>query len=318
MGDGAKAITKAGFDIFSKDAVKRLMCWSHTHRNILPQLKSVTAHNKDVSNNILKDIVDLQWSVLNDASFYKVFGLLEEKYLGKYDNVFNGVLAKFFSYMHKVWIDSEEHRWYEGAHPWNVSNNQGVEGCNKEIKAAHTFRRRLELGELMSVLGNMVEEWSEESDNLLESNRLEGLQGEVNSLSLRTEGYQWYKQNTNTRDKIVRIKSNGKYTVSESEEFNLGKVANLWAVNSEAGLKSGVPLKERAKERLAQRELPSSKDFDEFLRIRSSCWILEERDGIFYCDCPVGMKVLYMSLYIVFYFSCFRANYASIVWDCCT
>ena len=38
MGDGAKAITKAGFDIFSKDAVKRLMCWSHTHRNILPQL----------------------------------------------------------------------------------------------------------------------------------------------------------------------------------------------------------------------------------------------------------------------------------------
>jgi hypothetical protein len=45
-------------------------------------LKSVTAHNKGVSNNILKDIVDLQWSVLNDASFYKVFSLLEEKYLG--------------------------------------------------------------------------------------------------------------------------------------------------------------------------------------------------------------------------------------------
>ena len=83
-------------------------------------------------------------------------------------------------------------------------------------------------------------------------------------------------------------------------------------------MKSGVPFKEWAKERLAQRELPSSKDLVEYLRIRSSCWIIEERDGIFYCDCPVGMKVLYMSLYIVFYFSCFRANYANIVWDYCT
>ena len=71
-------------------------------------------------------------------------------------------------------------------------------------------------------------------------------------------------------------------------------------MNSEAGLKSGVSLKERAKQRLAQREVPSAKDFDEYLRVRGSCWIIEERDGIFYCDCPVGMKVLYMSLYIVF------------------
>ena len=116
----------------------------------------------------------------------------------------------------------------------------------------------------------------------------------------------------------MHIKSKGKYTVSESKEFNLGEVTNLWAVNSEAGLKSGAPLKDRAKERLAERELPSSKDFDEYLRIRSSCWIIEQRDDSFYCDCPVGMKVLYMCLYIVIYFSYFRANYASIVWDFCT
>ena len=49
---------------------------------------------------------------------------------------------------------------------------------------------------------------------------------------------------------------------------HLGKVTNLWAGNSQAGLKSGVPLKERARERLAQRELPSSKDFDEYLTIK--------------------------------------------------
>ena len=38
---------------------------------------------------------------------------LEEKYLGKYDDVFDGVLDKFFSYMRKVWIDSTEFCWYE-------------------------------------------------------------------------------------------------------------------------------------------------------------------------------------------------------------
>jgi hypothetical protein len=40
-------------------------------------------------------------------------------------------------------------------------------------------------------------------------------------------------------------------------------------------MKTGICLKERAKERLVHRELPLAKDFDEYLRIRSSCWIIE-------------------------------------------
>ena len=129
-------MTKAGFEVFSKDSTKRLMCWSHVHRNILPKLKSVTLHNKTVADNILKDIVYLQWSVLNDSSFYKTFELLEKKHLNKFVDALNEVLVKFVSYLHEVWIDSQEHNWYEGSHPWQVSNNQGVEGKNKEIKTS--------------------------------------------------------------------------------------------------------------------------------------------------------------------------------------
>ena len=140
-----------------------------------------------------------------------------------------------------MWIDSEEHHWYEGSHPWQVSNNQGVEGKNKEKKASHTFRRKMELCGIISALANMITEWSEEKDNLLESGRLEGLHGEIYSLALRTEAYQWYELNANTRDKIVRIRNiEDKYIVSESDEFRLGKVQNLWAVNSSEGIKAGT------------------------------------------------------------------------------
>ena len=221
---------------------------------------------------------------------------MEEKYLGQHDDVLNGVLDKFFLYMRKVWIDSSEFRWYEGAHPWHISNNQGIEGKNMAIKQSYTFRRKLELGELVSVLHNLVKDWSEDDDKLLESSRLAVLHGQKDSLALRTAGYQWYRVNNVGADKIIRINPKDRYTVSESPEFNLGKVTNIWAVNSSEGLKSGLSLKERAKERLALRELPLSTTFDDYIRIRSSCWILEERDGDFYCDCPVGMKVFNMFL----------------------
>ena len=65
----------------------------------------------------MRDFENLQWSALNEASFRKVYGLMEQKYYGHFDVVMNGVLDKFFSYMRKVWIDSSQFHWIEGAHP---------------------------------------------------------------------------------------------------------------------------------------------------------------------------------------------------------
>ena len=130
---------------------------------------------------------------------------MEKKYLGQYDDILNGVLGNFFLYMRKVWIDSTEFRWYEGAHPWLISNNQGIEGKNMAIKQSYTFRRKLELGELVSVLHNLVKDWSEEDDKVLESSSLARLHGDKDSLALRTAGYQWYMMNHVGADKIIRI-----------------------------------------------------------------------------------------------------------------
>ena len=182
---------------------------------------------------------------------------MEKKHVGKHDKNLDDLIKEFFAYLQEGWIFSGENKWYEGAHPWQVSNNQGVEGLNKEIKQSHTFRRRLDIGELVPVLSRLVHEWSENNDKLLESSRLSMLDGERLSLSLKTKGYQWYMKNKSKQYRSMKISTKNKYMVLESEEFELGKVDSL-----------EKSLKERAKERMANRAVPMLDDFDESMKIR--------------------------------------------------
>ena len=133
LADGAKAITKAIDEVFDLETCTRLMCWPHVHRNIVPKLKSVSVLDKALANDILHDIENLQWSVLNEKSFRKVLSLLEKKHLDNQNPDLKVPLKVFFDYMRAIWVDSRGFRWYEGANPWGVSNNQGVEGKNKVL-----------------------------------------------------------------------------------------------------------------------------------------------------------------------------------------
>ena len=63
----------------------------------------------------------------------------------------------------------------------------------------------------------------------------------------------------------------------------------IWVVTSQSN-SSGKPLKVRAKTRLSQRKEPSVSSFDDYMAVRNSCWILEERNGDYFCDCPKGSK----------------------------
>ena len=58
----------------------RIMCWPHVHRNVVPQLKSIKTISAKLGNEILADIVSMQGSVLNKATFRKVYSQMEEKY----------------------------------------------------------------------------------------------------------------------------------------------------------------------------------------------------------------------------------------------
>lgn len=95
------------------------------------------------------------------------------------------------------------------------------------------------------------------------------------------------KLNRTGMEKVIRINPGNKYTVTEV--FELGSVDKIWAVNSNSN-KIEKSLKERAKERIKQREKPEHINYQQYLDVRSSCWLLEERNGEYYCDCPVAMK----------------------------
>ena len=86
------------------------MCWSHVHRNIVPRLKSIATIDKSLSEKILLNIMNIQWSSLNEATFLKMVELLEKKYVGKHEKNLDALIREFFAYLQKVWISSGENK----------------------------------------------------------------------------------------------------------------------------------------------------------------------------------------------------------------
>lgn len=256
------------------------MCWPHVYRNVVPRLGQIKKNDIDMGNSIMSDIEDLQWSSINESTFRIAYDLLEKKYLEKdvADELFSSI-EEFFNYFRKQWVDSPVFRWWEGAHPWCISNNQGIEGTNRVIKADHTFKRRCPLGNFFDIVGRMLHEWSEKSDDFLFQSRLSMLFDTKDGLKLRTEGYQWAKANKEGTEKMISINPGNKYTITE--DFDLGEVENIWAVCSSSN-SIQLSLKERAKERIKQRKSPNHESFQEYLAVRTSCWLIEERNGEIY------------------------------------
>ena len=68
MGDGAWDITNTGTDVFG-GVGSRLMCWSHTYRNVRPKLATVRRENKELGESILSDVESIQWMCQTSAKF---------------------------------------------------------------------------------------------------------------------------------------------------------------------------------------------------------------------------------------------------------
>jgi hypothetical protein len=88
---------------------------------------------------------------------------------------------------------------------------------------------------------------------------------------------------------VERTNKYGKFTISAAA--GLGEVDRIWVVSRQT---PWGDLSELAKIKLEERTNPSDKSWDEKRIIKGSFWILEERDGDFFCDCPSGLKVTCM------------------------
>ena len=68
-------------------------------------------------------------------------------------------------------------------------------------------------------------------------------------------------------------------------------VSSIWAIPSSQTKQSELALKDIAKQRLSHRFNSSLlTSFDEYLKIRSSCYLVEQIGSEFFCDCYEGMK----------------------------
>ena len=158
MADGAWEITNAAKDVFGGLST-RLMCWSHTYRNVRPKLATIRKENKELGESILSDIESIQWMCQTADEFRALTKLLKEHYcsLDTLSAHELSLVKTFFVYFLSQWgPGSHVQNWYAGAHPFAIGNNQGLEGTHKQYKKDHTFRSEVPLPEFIQITENLV------------------------------------------------------------------------------------------------------------------------------------------------------------------
>ena len=126
-------------------------------RNIVPQLKPIKSVSKELADEILADLEFIQWSSLNKDTFLYLCELVTKKYVDMdVEDPLKSLIGNFFAYFNKVWVRSKESNWFKGSNPWGAVNNQGLEGKNKEIKASHTFGKRMPLEKFFAAMFRLL------------------------------------------------------------------------------------------------------------------------------------------------------------------
>ena len=106
-------------------------------------------------------------------------------------------------------------------------------------------------------------------------------------LARQTDGWKFAHQyRAGVKNKVVRIPRQSENFTSVSEEHGLGRAEQIFAVNANYQ----NDLMRCAQEKMAERAQPSQKGWDEKKKILQSCWLIEEVNGDYFCDCYEGIR----------------------------
>jgi hypothetical protein len=150
LADASVAITNAFISVFGQPLV-RIMCYFHVLHNVEKYLKVLPI---EVRAEIKRDIDALQ-TCDSETKFTKAADL----FLCKWRLKKNPKINDFLSYFQAEWVE-QNNCWYEGAAPGLPSTNNGIEATNSHIKRENTLRERLPVSQFLSVLFDIVEDWS--------------------------------------------------------------------------------------------------------------------------------------------------------------
>ncbi|KAH7724315.1 hypothetical protein AAVH_08203 [Aphelenchoides avenae] len=145
LGDGHAGLTKATRETFI--TAVRLMCYAHVNRRVKKRVSEVPA---EFRATILSDLETLRYARSADE-FQKLVPMMLDSWPDGAEN--------FKDYFNATWGTGDLHRWYEAASPF-VSTNNGLESVNKQIKDAHTLRKRLPFRSFVNTVEGFLHGWS--------------------------------------------------------------------------------------------------------------------------------------------------------------
>ena len=148
------------------------MCYSHKHRAFKPKMNGIRKVDPRVHKSMMADIAEMQRLVCTEDEFVMVYDLVVAKYsssnVGKYSKEMEEELQKFWAYHRQQWgPGSHVSNWWEGANPFNIGHNQGIERKNLQIKVEYSHRERLTIGEFVKMCETITEDESKRDDTLL-------------------------------------------------------------------------------------------------------------------------------------------------------
>ena len=232
--------------------------------------------------------------IYNGWSLEQLNFLIYSNYIGeKLD-----LVREFFQYFRNTWgPESHIANWFEGANPYNISHNQGIESKNGCIKKDYTFRDRLDTADFFIQADKICRDDSCKDDSILFGPRVNCLKADCfgniadDSFRIQEAGYQYYHENIKKLpsgrrkvNKIVEVKPDGKYTLCE--ENGIGKVDKMYLMSSS---QNNETLESIAKKRIEARNNTVMKSLDEYKRVRNSCHIIESKFGLWYTSCILAL-----------------------------
>jgi hypothetical protein len=158
IADGADAITNGFMTAFgyqSANEFTRIMCWAHVYRKVEEYTKKLP---EELRNKIREDIESLQ-----ALSSPELFDAAYLKFVVKWAAKKNAKVDEFLEYFRKEWIESANHKWYEGAAIGIPSHDNGLEALNGSVKTNYTMRERLPVQEFLCNTMEMLRDWSKNS-----------------------------------------------------------------------------------------------------------------------------------------------------------
>ena len=85
-------------------------------------------------------------------------------------------------------------------------------------------------------------------------------------------------------------------TLAATPGMNMGRVSKIIGLASSGNKMTNLSLIDLVRLRLTKRRVPTFDSLEEYVRIRTSCHLVEEIDGQFFCDCRSNKLPFFLNL----------------------